>query len=90
LRPRTNTFGAVLRIRHSMSFAIHKYFNDQGFYYIHAPIITAIALALRNISLYPLGKFVIAAAVAVPLTFVLSELVRKIPYVDRVVGPAGR
>jgi asparaginyl-tRNA synthetase len=40
LRPRTNTFGAVLRIRHAMSFAIHKYFNDQGFYYIHAPIIT--------------------------------------------------
>ena len=40
LRPRTNTFGAVLRIRHAMAFAIHKYFNDQGFYYIHAPIIT--------------------------------------------------
>ncbi len=40
LRPRTNTFGAVLRIRHAMAFAIHKYFNDKGFYYIHAPIIT--------------------------------------------------
>jgi len=40
LRPRTNTFGAVLRIRHAMAYAIHKYFNDQGFYYIHAPIIT--------------------------------------------------
>jgi len=40
LRPRTNTFGAVLRIRHAMSFAIHKYFNDHGFYYIHSPIIT--------------------------------------------------
>jgi asparaginyl-tRNA synthetase len=40
LRPRTNTFGAVLRIRHAMSFAIHKYFNDQGFYYLHTPIIT--------------------------------------------------
>jgi len=40
LRPRTNTFGAVLRIRHAMAFAIHKYFNDQGFYYIHSPIIT--------------------------------------------------
>ncbi len=40
LRPRTNTFGAVLRIRHAMSFAIHKYFNDNGFYYLHAPIIT--------------------------------------------------
>jgi len=40
LRPRTNTFGAVLRIRHAMAFAIHKYFNDHGFYYIHTPIIT--------------------------------------------------
>jgi asparaginyl-tRNA synthetase len=40
LRPRTNTFGAVLRIRHAMTFAIHKYFNDNGFYNIHAPIIT--------------------------------------------------
>jgi asparaginyl-tRNA synthetase len=40
LRPRTNTFGAVLRIRHALSFAIHKYFNDHGFYYLHTPIIT--------------------------------------------------
>lgn len=40
LRPRTNTFGAVLRIRHNMAYAIHKYFNDRGFYYIHTPIIT--------------------------------------------------
>ena len=41
LRPRTNTFGAVLRIRHAMAFAIHKYFNDRGFYYLHTPIITS-------------------------------------------------
>lgn len=40
LRPRTNTFGAVFRIRHALSFAIHKYFNDRGFYYLHTPIIT--------------------------------------------------
>jgi len=40
LRPRTNTFGAVLRIRHAMAFAIHKYFNDKGFFYLHTPIIT--------------------------------------------------
>ena len=40
LRPRTNTFGAVLRIRHNMAYAIHKYFNDRGFYYLHSPIIT--------------------------------------------------
>ena len=41
LRPRTNTFGAVLRIRHAMAYAIHKFFNDKGFFYLHAPIITA-------------------------------------------------
>lgn len=40
LRPRTNTFGAVLRIRHNMAYAIHKYFNDRGFYYLHTPLIT--------------------------------------------------
>ena len=40
LRPRTNTFGAIFRIRHAMAFAIHKYFNDRGFYYLHTPIIT--------------------------------------------------
>ncbi len=41
LRPRTNTFGAILRIRHAMAFAIHKYFNEHGFYYLHTPLITA-------------------------------------------------
>lgn len=41
LRPRTNTFGAIYRMRHHMSYAIHKYFNDHGFYYFHTPIITA-------------------------------------------------
>jgi asparaginyl-tRNA synthetase len=40
LRPRTNTFGAVLRMRHAMSYAIHKFFNDRGFFYLHSPIIT--------------------------------------------------
>ncbi len=40
LRPRTNTFGAIFRIRHALSFAIHKFFNDEGFYYLHTPIIT--------------------------------------------------
>ena len=41
LRFRTNTFGAVFRIRHALSYAIHKYYNDKGFYYLHTPIITA-------------------------------------------------
>ena len=40
LRSRTNTISAVLRIRHALSFAIHKFFNDKGFYYLHTPIIT--------------------------------------------------
>jgi asparaginyl-tRNA synthetase len=41
LRFRTNTFGAVFRVRHAMAFAIHNYFNQKGFYYLHTPIITA-------------------------------------------------
>ena len=40
LRPRTRTFGAVLRIRHALAFAVHKYFNDNGFFCLHTPIIT--------------------------------------------------
>ncbi|MDD6553486.1 MAG: asparagine--tRNA ligase [Prevotellaceae bacterium] len=41
LRLRTNTFGAVFRIRHNMAIAIHKYFHDHGFYYFNTPLITA-------------------------------------------------
>jgi len=41
LRTRTNTFGAVMRIRSNLSFAIHEYFKNNGFYYVHTPIITA-------------------------------------------------
>ncbi len=41
LRPRTATFGAVLRIRSALAFAIHKFFNERGFFYLHTPLITA-------------------------------------------------
>lgn len=41
LRFRTNTFGAVFRVRHALAFAIHRFFNDKGFLYLHTPIITA-------------------------------------------------
>ena len=41
LRFRTNTFGAVFRVRHSLAFAIHKFFNEKGFVYLHTPVITA-------------------------------------------------
>lgn len=40
LRTRTNTFGAVMRIRHALAFAVHQFFNDKGFVYWHSPIIT--------------------------------------------------
>lgn len=40
LRPRTATFGAILRIRHALAFAVHQFFNDKGFFYLHTPIIT--------------------------------------------------
>ena len=41
LRPRTNTFGAIFRMRHAMAYAVHKFYNDRGFFYWHSPIITA-------------------------------------------------
>lgn len=41
MRLRTNTFGAVFRIRHNMAMAVHQYFHDHGFFYFHTPIITA-------------------------------------------------
>jgi asparaginyl-tRNA synthetase len=41
LRFRTNTFGAIFRVRHSLAYAVHKFFNDKGFLYMHTPIITA-------------------------------------------------
>lgn len=41
MRLRTNTFGAVMRIRHNMAIAIHQYFHEHGFYYFHTPLITA-------------------------------------------------
>lgn len=41
LRFRTNTFGAIFRVRHTLAFAVHKFFNERGFVYLHTPIITA-------------------------------------------------
>ena len=41
LRPRTNTFGAVARVRHTMAMAVHRFFHERGFYWVHTPIITA-------------------------------------------------
>ena len=41
LRPRTNTFGAVARVRHVLSMAVHEYYDSHGFFYVHTPIITA-------------------------------------------------
>ncbi len=68
LRPRTNYFGCVLRLRHAMAFAIHKYFNDRGFFYLNTPLITGsdaegagemfsvTTLDLNNIPKTPEGK----------------------------------
>jgi asparaginyl-tRNA synthetase len=41
LRPRTNTFGAITRVRHCVSMALHRFFDDRGFFWVHTPIITA-------------------------------------------------
>ena len=58
--------------------------NAYAAYVIHGPVITAVALAMRDVALYPLLKFALAVLVALPLSFGLSSLIRKIPYTDRV------
>jgi glucan biosynthesis protein C len=58
--------------------------NAYAAYIIHGPVITATALAMRDVALYPLLKFGLAVLVAVPLSFVLSSLIRRLPYVGRV------
>ena len=79
-----------------LTYFFRRYMNQQGrvakflspnaytAYLIHAPIITFTALALRNVDVYPLLKFGLAALIALPLCFVLSNLIRKLPYTDRV------
>ena len=60
LRPRTNTFGAVLRVRSVLAYAIHKFFNEKGFFYLNTPLITASdaegAGAMFQVTTLPLDK----------------------------------
>lgn len=58
--------------------------NAYTAYIIHAPIITVIAYSIRDVALYPLLKWGLAAMVAIPLCFALSGLIRKLPYADRI------
>jgi surface polysaccharide O-acyltransferase-like enzyme len=79
-----------------LTYLFRRYANRQGrltrflspnaytAYIIHAPIITFTALALRNVDAYPLLKFGLAMLIALPLCFVVSNLIRKLPYTDRV------
>lgn len=59
LRPRTNTFGAILRMRSALAYAIHKFFQEKGFFYLHTPLITASdcegAGAMFQVTTLPLG-----------------------------------
>jgi glucan biosynthesis protein C len=79
-----------------LTYLFRRHWNQQGCvakflspnaytaYIIHAPVITFTALALRNVEVYPLLKFGLAAVIALPLCFLLSNLIRKLPYTDRV------
>jgi surface polysaccharide O-acyltransferase-like enzyme len=79
-----------------LTYLFRRYGNRQGrlakflspnaytAYIIHAPVITVTALVLRNVDLYPLLKFGLAVLIALPLCFVLSKLIRKLPYTDRI------
>jgi surface polysaccharide O-acyltransferase-like enzyme len=77
-------------------YAFRRYLNHRGkiagflvpnaytAYIIHAPVITTLAFAVRDITLYPMLKWAVLALVAIPLCFGLSSLIRKLPYTDRV------
>jgi surface polysaccharide O-acyltransferase-like enzyme len=58
--------------------------NAYAAYLIHEPLITTIARAIAGVALYPLLKFSLMGLVTVPLTFLLSALIRKLPYANRV------
>jgi surface polysaccharide O-acyltransferase-like enzyme len=58
--------------------------NAYTAYLIHAPVITFLAIAIQNLTFYPLLKWAAVGIVAIPLCFGLSHLIRKIPYTDRV------
>ncbi|MDT8301206.1 MAG: acyltransferase family protein [Sedimentisphaerales bacterium] len=80
----------------AMLYLFRKHFNRQGSlskaasasaytaYIIHAPVIILVAIAMRNISLYPLLKFALAGLIAVPLCFTLSNFIRKLPLAKRI------
>jgi glucan biosynthesis protein C len=78
----------VYLFRHSFSQRgqVADWFSRNAYtaYLIHEPLITSIVLAIASVALYPLLKFALTGLVAVPLTFLLSALIRKIPYTDRV------
>jgi len=80
----------------ALLFLFRKWFNRQGnvskamsasaytAYIIHAPVVVLVAVALRNISLYPLLKFALAVFIAVPLCFALANVIRKLPLARRI------
>jgi glucan biosynthesis protein C len=79
-----------------LNYAFRRYLNSKGkiagflapnaytAYLIHAPVITFVALAVRDITIYPLFKWALVALVAIPLCFGISSLIRKLPYTERV------
>ena len=74
-RERLNHQGAVAKAASASSYTA---------YIIHAPVIVLLALALRNVRLYPLAKFSLVAAVAVPICFALGNFIRKLPLARRI------
>ena len=77
-------------------YAFHRYLNDQGglarflssnayaAYLVHGPVVTIVALTARDLMFHPLVKFGLGSLIAVPLCFGLGDLIRKLPYADRV------
>ncbi len=76
----------IFRRRYNHQGALGRYLSRNAYsaYLIHEPVITYAALGFAGVMLYPLIKFALLALVAIPLCFVLSSLIRKLPYADRV------
>jgi glucan biosynthesis protein C len=74
-RQRLNTHGRVAAILVPLAYTA---------YLIHAPVITGLAVAVRGIALYPLIKWAVVSLVAVPACFGLSAIIRRLPWMDRV------
>jgi surface polysaccharide O-acyltransferase-like enzyme len=76
----------IFRDRHNYQGRLTKFLSDNAFgvYVFHAPILISISLLFRGISMYPVLKFLFIAAIALPICFLISSIIRKVPVLKKV------